>query len=1042
MINFFQQIKKMGNGIKSLKGKDFHGFFKKINAFLVFIFFNKRHFLSLIAGKEVFTFVPYSSIRKKHLPMSKLKITFPQFVRPGGQAKALLLLLAVLGCFFQLGAQGWEIYFGGPNEDFGHAVIQTRDLGYVVAGFSESFGPDGDMDVYVIRTDVDGTEIWSEVYDDGFIEHGYGIVETPDDGFLIVGDIWPTQLSNPNVYLLKIDSRGKKLWSKQFGGGGNDVGYRIIPTSNGGGYLIVGTTNSFGNGLNDVFLIKIDEQGNQIWAQTYGTTGNDTGRGAIEMPDGYLVTGTAFNPNNGTPDLYLLKTDFAGNEVWSKFFGSPTDIDEGYGLVRMDDGNIALTGYTNSLSDILLMKVTPDGEEIWTKTLGGDFGDQAFDIIKTTNGNLVVTGISEIDPTNSDAVLARFDPNGNLIWFERVGRGSHVDLGQSVAQTHDGGFIITGYNSLFGSFINDVTLIKTGENGTVYTNHVTGRVFMDGGDCVLQPGEMGLGGWIIRAASANNTFFGTTDADGHYDITVANGTYTVSVLVKNSYWEACIAAYNVTFNSQYDTLIRNFPILPVAACPLLEVDVSTAVAQGCSNMEYIVSFCNSGPVEAGTPSVHLILGNGLSYISSSIAPTSIVDSLAIFDLGPLGTGDCGTFSLIAAADCTGQPGQAYVVSAHIFPDSICLPVSPGWDMASIKVNGYCDTDSVRFLIRNDGTGNMAQPSNFIVIEDQILGLQGDFILNTGQTKTLALSAEAGKTYRIIAEQSAGHPGNSYPTVAVEGCSQSGSFSTGYVAELQEDENDPFVSIDVQEGISSTTDYIFLRGYPKGYFINGENLIPANTGIEYHIYFQNAGIDTIDRLVIRDTLPGHLDIGSVVAGASSHPYDFEVYGGGILKFTFDGILLPPGGGAASQGFVKFKVAQKPNNPAGTKIQNSATVFLGFDAPFQTDTYTHVVGGQSVLDFLVITDVKEQPEAPGVSISAYPNPFASAIEFEVRGRDYNSLTVSLFDMSGQLVRREMSSGNFLRLQRNGLPSGTYAYRLEADGLLVGTGKIIVR
>jgi len=1004
------------------------------------ILFNKRRFLSLIAAIEVFTFVLYSNSCMKHLPMNELKITFQNLRRQTSLVKAVLLLAGMFSGF-QLSGQGWEIYFGGNNEDFGHSVIQTQDHGYVVAGFSESFGTDGDMDVYVIRTDVDGREIWSNIYDDGFIEHGYSIIETPDEGFLVVGDIWPTQLSNPNVYLLKIDGRGEKIWSKQFGGTGNDVGYRIIPTANSGGYLIVGSTTSFGNGLSDIFLIKIDEQGNQVWAETFGTPGNDFGRGVIELMDGYLITGTAFNAVNNTPDVYLLKVDFDGNQVWEKFLGAPTDIDEGYGLVPTDDGNIVIAGYTNSLSDVLLLKVTPDGTEIWSKTYGGNLGDQAFDIIKTTNGDLVVTGITEIDATNTDAFLARMDNDGNQIFFESMGRESHVDLGQAVAQTHDGGFIITGYNSISGTFINDVSLIKTSANGTVYTNHITGKVFMDGGDCVLQPGETGLNDWIVRATSPEKTFFGTTDANGYYDITVDSGTYTVSVLVKNSYWDACIAAYNVTFNEQYGTLVRNFPILAVANCPLLEVDVSTAVSQGCSNIEYIVSYCNTGTVAANMPSMHVILDNDLEFISASIPISVQIDSLLIFDLDPIGLDECETFSIIVSATCTGQPGQAYAVSAHIFPDSICLPVSPGWDMSNVKVNSYCDTDSVRFTIRNEGVGNMNQPLNFIVIEDQIMGLQGDFILNSGQEKTITLSAEAGSTYRLIAEQSPGHPGNSYPTVAVEGCTTTGTYSTGFVTELQENENDPFVSIDVQESISSTTDYIFLRGYPKGYLQHGENLIPANTSIEYHIYFQNAGTDTVTRLVIRDTVSANLDISAVVAGASSHPYDFEVYGNGILKFTFDDLLLPPGGGAVSQGFVKFKIAQKPDNPTGTQIPNSATVFLGYDAPFQTDTYVHVVGGPTLLDFLVITDVKE-PTLSGVTVSAYPNPFAAAVVFDVEGGQFKTLTISVFDMNGQLVRWEKAPGNQLRLQRNGLPTGAYAYRLEADGLLLDTGKIIVR
>jgi uncharacterized repeat protein (TIGR01451 family) len=244
---------------------------------------------------------------------------------------------------------------------------------------------------------------------------------------------------------------------------------------------------------------------------------------------------------------------------------------------------------------------------------------------------------------------------------------------------------------------------------------------------------------------------------------------------------------------------------------------------------------------------------------------------------------------------------------------------------------------------------------------------------------------------------------------------------------------------VQEVISST-DYILLRGYPKGYYKDGDYLIPANTDVEYHIFFQNAGTDTVTRVVIRDTLPAGLDLGTVVAGASSHAVNFETYGNGVLKFTFDNLHLVPGGGAASQGFIQFKVSQKPNNPAGTEIPNSAAVFFDYDAPVQTAVYTHVVGGDSLLQF-ILTDV-EQPEVPGITIHAYPNPFAAAIEFEVEGKPFNALTISLFDVKGQLVHKEKTSGNRLRLLRGSLPAGVYAYRLESEETLLSTGKIVAR
>lgn len=1044
MINFFQQLKRTNLLVNSFNHRSLAANVLLSGLQDILVFFNKRCFLSLISDREVFTFVSYSNVHSKHRPMDELKKYFPKYSLLTCFLKIMLWTMMLAGSF-QLQAQGWEIYFGGNNEDFGHAIIQTQDRGYAVAGFSESFGAygnpsDGDMDVYVIRTDVDGKEIWSYVYDDGFVEHGYSIIETADKGFLVVGDIRQTQLSDQNVYLLKIDAYGQKVWSKQFGGAGNDFGYRIIPTANSGGYLIVGATNSSGNVENDVFLVKLDAQGDQVWAKAYGTSGNDFGRGVIEVSDGYIATGSAYNILNGSTDLYLFKIDFNGNLVWQKFFGEPNDIDEGYNLLQTKDGNLAIVGYTGSSSDVWLLKVNPAGEEIWSRTFGGIFGDQGFDIVAAANGDLIITGVTEIDPTNSDAFLARYDLEGNQMWFNTIGRGTHVDWAQSVAATDDGGFVVTGYNSLFTTFINDVTITKTGGDGSVYTNHLTGKVFKDGGDCTYQQGEQGLNDWIVKAEKVGKTFFGITNTNGGFDIILDTGIYVVSVLTKNTYWENCIAAYNVTFNTQYDTLVRNFPMLPVADCPLLVVDVSAPVVQNCSNIGYTVSYCNTGTAEANAAGVQVVLGNSLTLTNSSLPVADQNDSLYIFDIGHVGLEECGSFYFSVSSDCSGLAGEAYYVKAHILPDDICTPVSPNWDLSDIKVNGYCDGDTVRFSIKNEGAGDMQQPLNFIVIEDDVLAREGGFYLGAGDDILVSQASKDGQTFRIIAEQSPGHPGNSYPTVAIEGCTSSGIFSTGYVAQFQEDENDPFVSIDIQESISPT-DYILLRGYPRGYAKEGKNLIPANTDIEYHIYFNNVGTDTISRIVIRDTLSAALNLSAIKPGASSHPYDFEVYGNGILKFTFESIHLPPHSAAASQGFVKFKVSQKPDNPIGTAISNSAAVFLGYDIPVQTNTYTHEVGGSSLLDFIVISDVDE-PTTTGFRVSAYPNPFASAIQFEIKEIEFKKLTLSVFDINGQLVRREDASGNQILLNRGSLPSGTYPYRLEGDGRLIHTGKVIVR
>ena len=1032
---FLQQIGRQCLIEKYSKIRDFRMKMFQLTECLMVFFFNKWQFLSLISAKDVPTFVPSTNTDRFRLPMNRqttyLSFPFKSF----GLKLHVVGIVMLFACSFVNG-QGWENYFGSDiNEDWGSSIVQTKNQDYFILGFTEGFGV-GHTGIYLARTDVDGRLIWERAYDEGHITRGHSIIRTNDDAFLIIGEIINVpQDFQKNVYLAKVNNRGDILWSGQFGGQENDSAWRVIPTVNAGGYMIVGKTASSGNGGDDVYLIKTDANGIEQWSNTYGTSGNDNGTGIVETTDGYLVTGSAFNSSTNSADLYVLKIDFAGNKIWENFYGTP-NFDEGRNIVAMNDGNFAIVGVSGI--NAYLLKIAPNGSEIWAKTFNGNLEAEANDLIRMPNDDLVFTGVMGISASNSDAFLARFDKDGNEIWRKIIGRGTHFDVAQGLIQTAEKGFAIAGNNSLYGVIFNDVTFIKANANGDVYTNHLNGKIFIDEDkECDLDVGEAGLTEWIVTARSATHTFFGTSDSDGNYDITLDKGDYEVTVFEKNELWESCIAAYNVSFNNQYDTLTRNFPIEKNTLCPLMEVDVSAPVAQNCSNIGYSVDYCNDGTVGAADPSIEIILDENLTMTGASIPYTFTPDSLYVFDLDSLGIDECGEFYFTTESSCNGLPFEAYNVSAHIFPDTICLPTT-GWDMSDVKVNAYCDVDSIRFEIKNEGNGNMNDQLEFIVIQDHIMGFTKSFQLASGEQIDTAIEA-TGATYRLIAQQAPGHPGNSYPTIAIEGCTNSGSYSTGFVTELQEDENDSFVSIDVQEAISPT-DYIFMRGYPKGYLENGEHLIPANTPLQYHIYFQNAGTDTIQRLVIRDTLPESLELASVVPGASSHPYQFEVYGDGILRFTFEDLNLSPDGDTASIGFVQFKVSQKPNNPAGTEIPNSAAVFLGYDAPVQTATYTHVVDSIDILE-IFLTDVSG-PLAPGVEVNAYPNPFTTSIVFEIKENRFNNLTLTVFDMSGRMVRREKASGNLLQLEKDNLLAGMYTYQLEGDGLLLNTGKIIVR
>lgn len=1010
------------------------------------ILFNKCYFLSLISKYDMLTFVMYlvqkddysklASMNKTHIIQSRFSVV-----------RYLTSMLLLLGSY-QIQAQGWEIYFGTNKDDLGEAIVETRDLGYIIAGYSQTGsagGPGNNFDIYVIRTDVDGDEVWSRFYNDGASERAYDITTATDGGYVIAGDIKINQADELDAYLLKIDEKGDVQWRRQYGGLDADQVFSVSPTPD-GGYILSGRTRSFGAGGEDMYLIKTDVNGIEQWSQTFGNTEDDKGEDAIPYNGGYAVVGAYREPGGNPPiltDLFLVLTDADGNQLDSLLYGGD-EADEGLAIIETLDGSLAVTGFTENNSDALLLKIDQDlNIELEESYDGNGLIDIGNDIVQLADGSYVIAGITELDAADPDLLLLKVAPNGVEVFENPIGRNTFWDEGKSLVTTADGGFAMAGINSSFsGNLINDVSLFKTDFAGNVHTNYIQGKVaFDEDNDCFLDSDERALQDWLIFA-EGEETYFGTTDAAGNYSIRVDTGTYDIILLPKNPYWEICEDTItDITIEVFYDTTFFDFSVKKNIDCPFLDVDISVPFLLPCTTKDLVVSYCNNGPTEADSAFVEVVLDEDLIFNSATITPIQIIDdSLYIFDVDSLEVGECGTFLINATLDCAAPAGETVFASAHILPDSICTAPAPNWDMASLAVNGYCDGDSVRFDVKNVGSGNMNEAQDLVIIEDIVMGLTKLIQLNAGETKSLAVEAN-GATYRIVVEQSNGHPGDSYPTVAVEGCDNgSGSSSTGQVTQFQEDENNSFNSIEVQESINSVDAVLNLRGYPKGYIQNDSAFILANTDIEYHLLFQNTGIDTITRVVIRDTLSSNLDITSVRPGASSHPYDFKIYDNGILKFTFDDIhLLPDSGADESFGFVKFKISQNPNNPTGTRIDNSAAIFLGYDAPQQSVTKTHFIGGDVLQDFVIITGL-DDPIVEHIEIKAYPNPFFETTRIEIAGGNFKQVTLHLFDVMGRAIRKEEFLGNEIQFNRNGLPSGTYIYSIEADGQLLSSGKII--
>ena len=358
----------------------------------------------------------------------------------------------------------WSQLFGGVNADMGWSIQQTTDGGYIITGFT--FYPDSySSDVYVIKTDASGNMTWSQTFGGAGTEWGNDIYQTTDGGYIIGGSSNSSGSGGCDVYLIKMDATGNITWSRNFGGVSDDYGNSVLQTVD-SGYIISGYTMSFGAGNGDVWLIKTDASGNVTWSRTFGGTGSDSSSSVKQTADGgYILVGSTSSFGTGNwSDVWLIKADSSGNITWNKTFGGPY-ADEGYSVQQTFDGGYIIGGATysdNGTSDVYLIKTDASGNMTWSRTFGGVGGDGSFSIQQTPDGGYIIGGYTDSFGAGlTDVYIIKTDASGNMTWNQTFG-GANYDQGNSVKTTADGGYIISGTTTSYGAGNGDVWLIKLG----------------------------------------------------------------------------------------------------------------------------------------------------------------------------------------------------------------------------------------------------------------------------------------------------------------------------------------------------------------------------------------------------------------------------------------------------------------------------------------------------------------------------------------------------------------------------------------------------
>ncbi len=199
--------------------------------------------------------------------------------------------------------------YGG---DLAYSVQQTSDGGYIVVGQTNSFGAGG-YDIFLIKTDAKGNIQWAKTYGGTGSEKAYSVRQTADGGYIVAGYTTSFGAGEGDIFLIKTDAKGNIQWAKTYGGTGYD-GASSVQQASDGGYILTGETSSFGAGLNDIFLIKTDANGNIQWTKTYGGIYWDLASSVQQTYDGgYIVASTTISFGAGSWDIFFVKTDANGN---------------------------------------------------------------------------------------------------------------------------------------------------------------------------------------------------------------------------------------------------------------------------------------------------------------------------------------------------------------------------------------------------------------------------------------------------------------------------------------------------------------------------------------------------------------------------------------------------------------------------------------------------------------------------------------------------------------------------------------------------------
>ncbi len=363
----------------------------------------------------------------------------------------------------------WARTYGGDDFDRAFFIQQTSDGGYIAAGYTASAGA-GISDFWVLKLSLAGVIEWQYAYGGSGDDVAYAVQETSDGGYIVAGYTYSFGAGESDYWILKLNSTGVIEWQFTYGGIGDDRAHSIQETSD-EGYIVAGYMHNFGVQTSDIWILKLTSEGDIEWQHIYGGTGDDKAYSVQETSDGgYIVAGSTQYLGALDDDFWILKLTSAGFFEWQRIYGGYRD-DVPYFIQETSDEGFIVAGDTNSFgskeSEFWVLKLTSIGDIKWERIYGGSDNDYLNCIQETSDGGYVVTGYTEsFGAGGSDILLLKLSSTGNIEWQRAYG-GSEEDVACFIQETSEGGYIAAGYTDSFGAGESDFLLLKLFSDGEI-----------------------------------------------------------------------------------------------------------------------------------------------------------------------------------------------------------------------------------------------------------------------------------------------------------------------------------------------------------------------------------------------------------------------------------------------------------------------------------------------------------------------------------------------------------------------------------------------